>query len=196
MLEWLLNLDSQIYYLINTTWSNSLLDQVMPTLTDLHKVFIVQVVVFPALLIFWCYKEKKRFAPYLIGLVIAYSFTDAFNHYILKASIQRMRPPFAEQTYNLRTSPHYGYSFPSNHASNIFAAATYLSFLYPPARIYLLGFATIIAYSRVYVGVHYPFDVLVGALVGILMAFSFYNLVRALYSRHFESRGFKKWQKF
>lgn len=194
-MQWLLDLDSKIYFLINTTWSNSLLDQVMPIFTDLHKVAIVQFVVFPALLIFWCHKERKRFLPYLVGLVLTYASTDALNHYVLKANFQRMRPPFSEPAFNLRTNPHYGYSFPSNHAANIFASATYLALLYPPAKIYLMIFAAAIGYSRVYVGVHYPGDVLVGTLVGLLLGFLFYKLVRRVYGRHFETRGFISWQK-
>jgi undecaprenyl-diphosphatase len=59
---------------------------------------------------------------------------------------------------------------PSSHAVNNFAAATLFSHFYPKYRYVLFSGAFIVAISRIFVGVHYPFDMLVGAVLGIIMA--------------------------
>lgn len=65
--------------------------------------------------------------------------------------------------------PHDG-SFPSGHAATSFAAATILSFAFPKAAPVFFVLAAAVAYSRVYVGVHYPLDVIAGAVLGTFIA--------------------------
>jgi membrane-associated phospholipid phosphatase len=79
----------------------------------------------------------------------------------LKAAIPRARP----HVHALVARPH-SHSFPSGHATTSFACATVLAFAVPRRRLPLLLLAAAIAWSRVYVGVHYPLDVLAGALLG------------------------------
>ncbi|MEE9224606.1 MAG: phosphatase PAP2 family protein [Bacteroidota bacterium] len=91
----------------------------------------------------------------------------------LKVLIQRERP---SQTLRNVRGPHLssvtGYSFPSIHAAISFAIATTLSYRYPRPAVYLPSFlwATLVGYGRIYLGVHYPSDVLVGAAIGIAVA--------------------------
>jgi membrane-associated phospholipid phosphatase len=79
----------------------------------------------------------------------------------LKAAIPRARP----HVHALVARPNT-HSFPSGHATTSFACATVLAFAVPRLRLPLLLLAAAIAWSRVYVGVHYPLDVLAGALLG------------------------------
>jgi undecaprenyl-diphosphatase len=97
----------------------------------------------------------------------------------LKALIDRPRPPlrYAEPK-TLVPLPHDG-SFPSGHAATSFAAATMLSFASPRLAPFLFLLAAAISFSRVYVGVHYPLDVIGGAVLGVLVATSLRRLVRA-----------------
>ena len=101
--------------------------------------------------------------------VIAIAVTDVAVA-ALKALIDRPRPPlrYAEPEPLVRT-PHDA-SFPSGHAATSFVAATMLSFAFPRLRAPFALLAAAVAFSRVYVGVHYPLDVLGGAVLGILVA--------------------------
>jgi undecaprenyl-diphosphatase len=89
---------------------------------------------------------------------------------VLKSTVDRQRPyeTLAEADPLLRAS--VGNSFPSGHAATSFAGAVILAYLLPRALPALLVLATLVAVSRVYVGVHYPLDILAGAALGALVA--------------------------
>jgi undecaprenyl-diphosphatase len=84
----------------------------------------------------------------------------------LKDAVDRTRPfvahPKIDPLYVVHSS-----SFPAGHAATAFAGATLLSYIAPRAAPAFVVLAALIGYSRVYVGVHYPGDVIVGALVGV-----------------------------
>lgn len=87
----------------------------------------------------------------------------------LKVLVGRDRPPLANPDPEPLVALAPTYSFPSGHALVAFASATVLAAAVPRLRWPLLGLAALIAWSRVYVGVHYPGDVLAGALLGIAL---------------------------
>ena len=72
------------------------------------------------------------------------------------------------------------YSFPSGHATVSFACATVLALAVPRLRVPLFVLAALISFSRVYVGVHYPLDVLAGAVLGVAIAIALRTLAAAL----------------
>ena len=109
--------------------------------------------------------------------VIALALAD-WSAMGLKALIDRPRPPLRHtEPKTLVPLPHDA-SFPSGHAATSFAAATILSFAYPRLAPFLYLLAAAVAFSRVYVGVHYPLDVLGGAALGMLVAVALRFLVR------------------
>jgi undecaprenyl-diphosphatase len=99
---------------------------------------------------------------------------------VLRYATGRDRPPvrFSEPDPLVRV-PHNP-SFPSGHAATAFACAATLAWLTPLPRIPLFTLAALIAFSRVYAGVHYPLDVIGGAVLGLLVATALRRLAGAL----------------
>ena len=116
--------------------------------------------------------------------VIAVALSD-WTAMALKALIDRPRPPLRyPEPKTLVPLPHDA-SFPSGHAATSFAAATMLSFAFPRFAPALYVVAAAVAFSRVYVGVHYPLDVLGGAALGVLVAMG----LRALVNRRIQIKA-------
>ena len=107
--------------------------------------------------------------------VIAVAVAD-WSAAALKAVVDRQRPSlrYAEPEPLVKTA--HDASFPSGHAATSFAAATILTFAFPRLGPLLFVLASAVAFSRVYVGVHYPLDILAGAVLGVLVGLA----VRAL----------------
>lgn len=107
----------------------------------------------------------------------------------IKHGVQRPRPGDNIEIQPVLRSPYGSYSFISNHASNIFAFALFFSSFFLLARWPLFLIALVISYSRVYNGVHYPSDVLAGAIHGLSWGFVFVQLARKILRiQFFESR--------
>ena len=98
----------------------------------------------------------------------------------LKEWVERDRPPLADPEPGPLVDLPATYSFPSGHATVSFACATVLALAVPRLAWPLYALAVLISFSRVYVGVHYPFDVLAGAVLGVAIAIALRTLAAAL----------------
>ena len=108
--------------------------------------------------------------PWLLVLVLASDFVADGLSLALRQAIGRDRPPLVyPEPKALVSVPHTG-AFPSGHASSAFACAAVLAWASPRLRVPALVLAAAIAWSRVYVGVHWPLDVLGGAVLGVLVS--------------------------
>jgi len=110
-----------------------------------------------------------------VAILIAESVSGA-----LKVRIGRDRPPLQDPDPEPLVELPVTHSFPSGHATVAFACATVLALAVPRLRVPLFVLAALIAFSRVYVGVHYPFDVLAGAVLGFGIARALRMLAGAL----------------
>jgi undecaprenyl-diphosphatase len=118
--------------------------------------------------------------PWLFVLVLAADLVADALSYGLREWIGRRRPPFVyPEPKPLVHTPHSG-SFPSGHAAIAFACATVIAWCVPRLAFPAFALAAAIAWSRVYVGVHWPLDVLGGAALGILVATALLMLAGAL----------------
>jgi undecaprenyl-diphosphatase len=99
--------------------------------------------------------------------------TDQLSASILKPLFERARPCHEGQLEVVRLLVRCGggLSMPSAHAANVFGQAILYGLLYNQVRLYLLLFAFIVSISRVFVGVHYPFDVVGGIVLGSLLGY-------------------------
>lgn len=169
LLTKLIELDTQAFYFINRSLQNWFFDFVMPVITDLNHYRFVVVLAF-VLVVWMIVRGKPNVRLAAILLVVAVALSDQINSFVLKSIFERPRPCHVLPNVHLLVGCGKGFSFPSSHAVNNFAGAFILAYCIPRYRWWFWSIATIVIFSRVYVGVHYPLDVLVGALIGIVIA--------------------------
>jgi undecaprenyl-diphosphatase len=181
MLETLKQWDQSLLLNINLNWTNSFFDWLFPAITDLHHTIAFKFIFVPALFLFLLYKKKVWGISFFLFLILSVATSDLIGGQVIKPTFQRLRPPVAGLQVQLRSTHYGGYSFPSNHSANMFSAATFVSIIAPPLGFVMYPVAALVAYSRVYCGVHYPGDVLFGALLGIIVG----NLYAVLFRKFF-----------
>jgi undecaprenyl-diphosphatase len=166
MLSLLNSWDIVLFRLINIQGQNYFLDWFMPFMTDLKNFTYVLL----ALGIWILYKERKAGIIFLVFVGITLAITDQFSSHWLKLWVGRIRPCQVLEEVRLLTDCNTSYSFPSSHAVNIFAAALFLSQPLKKLSPLFFGIAGLVGYSRIYIGIHYPLDVIGGAAIGLLIA--------------------------
>ena len=184
-MEQILQWDQDLFYLINSVWTTDGLNWLMPWLRN--KLFWTPAYVFLISFLFLNYGRKALF--FILFAILTIAIADTVSSKIIKKSVQRVRPcndPWMADSVDLKVECGGGYSFTSSHATNHFALAFFLIFTlgrrFRKAKWVLIVWASSIAYAQVYVGVHYPFDVisggLLGASIGILEATIYDSFVR------------------
>ncbi len=138
-------------------------------------------------LIFWIFYRFGKKGWLLFGLtLLVFALSDLGSVHLFKNVFERLRPshnPELEGLIHLVNGYHGGsYGFISSHAANTFGLAVFMSLIFRERWlvISILTWATVVSYSRIYLGVHYPFDVLGGAIWGALMAFAVYQLYQKI----------------
>lgn len=185
MIDQLLQYDKEVFLFLNNLGST--------TFDGLWLVITNKLTFIPlyAILLYLIYKHLGWKTLLLLIVVIAamITFTDQVTN-LFKDGFQRPRPCRAEGVENVMRyiAPRCGkYGFFSGHASNSMAVAVFAGLLlksyYEKLIFILLFWSVIVAYSRIYVGVHYPLDIICGMAFGALSGFMFYKLQNFLRSK-------------
>lgn len=118
---------------------------------------------------------QKTWAFFLAGLL---AFGIELPLYkLLKNGIKRDRPCDVLANVHRRVSPSDQFSFPSGHTAAAFVMATLLSYFFPLLSMPVISWALLVGFSRIYLGVHYPTDILAGMAVGLLSAMAALGIV-------------------
>ncbi len=180
------SIDNRIFYLINSHLSSSRLDGFMIMLRT-----PITWVPFYALMLFLFYKKSPELCfAIVVASIVTFGLTDFISASVFKPFIGRVRPCYDESlNFSVRNIVGCGgrYSMPSSHASNHAGLATFwflIALKFYKEKWHLLWlWAGAICYAQIYVGVHFPSDILVGALLGMVIAFLIFTV-------------FKKWHKY
>src|SRR5437016_1582837 len=188
MMSWLRSLDVALFRFINETLSNSLFDRIMPFFSG-NSVFVPLLVALAAILV---WKKGARGRVCLIMLALVICLGDPLIVNTLKHAIGRLRPFNEIPDAIIRVGRGGSFSMPSAHTANWFAAATVFLFYFRGSVFFMLPLAGLVGFSRIYNGVHYPSDVLVGAVLGVAYALALVWSIDA-FRRWACQRWFRLW---
>jgi len=187
--DFLYSIDKSIFLFINVTLSSPHLDPAMTRITDL-KFWLIPGLLAAALYVF---RENKKKALTVLGLIaLTVALSDPISSQILKKIFHRPRPcnpEFFVEGGRFLLGRWGSLSFPSSHSVNMFAFATLLFCFYRKYGAYFYSFAGLIAYTRVYNGVHYPFDVAGGAVFGCLLGWGVYSGFVFIRTKYFKPKA-------
>jgi undecaprenyl-diphosphatase len=169
-----MDLDSQLFLYLNRSLSGTGMTLFFSCITYLGNGLAAALLILPAMYIL----DRDRFSKHAAALVISIALSGLVVN-VIKPIVDRPRPyeHFAQLGIEVHAplDPPPDKSFPSGHTQTAFGAATYLSCMYPALSPLFLALAVLTGLSRIAVGVHYPSDVLVGALFGIVFSLMGYR---------------------
>lgn len=177
------HLDQQLFLFLNSA-NSPFWDNVMYFMS----LVLVWAPLYLAILVYLGIKYKRKFLIILLFIILAVTLTDQIA-LLIKNSVDRLRPchePSIQGLVHMVNSVCGGmYGFVSSHAANSFDAAL-VSLMFIKRRwfsVSILIWASVVSYSRIYLGVHYPGDVLCGAILGALIGWSVYKCYEATEKR-------------
>ena len=177
MLDYIIQLDHSLFLFLNGLHC-AFLDPLMVFITG----DFVWVPLYVVIAFFFFLKRNWQWGLLAVAAVlITFALTDQSSVHLFKNTVQRLRPCHEPAFYGIIHSlEHCGgqFSFISSHATNTFGFATITSFLFCKKWYswVIFSWAIVVSYSRIYVGKHYPLDIICGALFGFLIGYCVWKL--------------------
>lgn len=183
MMETLLQFDQSLFLAIHLGWACDVLDFLLPLFRN--KLFWVPLYVYLIAAV-W-YRHRKVFWGFVLAVIVLVTAADTLSSKVIKPTFERLRPcrtPGLMEEVRPLVGCGGGYSFTSSHATNHFALAVFLMGTYSrkrkKSRWLWLFWAGLISISQIYVGVHFPLDILGGMLLGSLVGWSILRMYRVI----------------
>lgn len=180
MIDWIEHIDQAIVIAVNE-WHTPVLDEIMWHISG--KWQWIPLYLFLVVLLIRQYRKQIFWPLFSVALVIV--LTDQTSVHLFKEMFQRYRPchhldlqPILELVHN-KCGGKYG--FVSSHAANSFGLAGIIGLIfkkYKTLSVFLLSWAALVSFSRVYMAVHYLSDVIVGGILGLFIAFLVYRFFK------------------
>jgi undecaprenyl-diphosphatase len=170
-------LDQQLFLFLNSL-NSPFMDQVMYAISGK----LIWAPLYISILVYLGIRYKRKFILILLFIILAVALADQTSVQLFKNTVQRLRPchePALEGLVHLVKGECGGkWGFVSSHATNSFNVAL-ISLLFIRKRWYTISiiiWALVVGYSRIYLGVHYPGDVICGSILGAFVGWSMYKL--------------------
>lgn len=176
LMQTIINIDLNIMNFIKVYLKCSFLDFLMPIVSELGNNGFIWI----TMSVFLIFNKKYRH----IGIIMLTTIFMAviLGEGIIKHLVQRPRPSNFIDASNLLIKVPDSYSFPSGHTTMAFGSVFVFSKYFKKYKLYFFAFASIIGFSRIYLSVHYPSDVIGGVILGFIS----YELVIYLYHRYYK----------